>query len=558
VLRSLRALGFYAILTAALTWPLASNLTIMDAGDSAFFAWEAAWELHALTTDPANLPHANIFHPLRFTLGMDEPVLGTTLLALPLWPFTQDAVLIYNLLRLLTFALSGLTAYWLARELGCGEGASLFAGAVFAFSPIRTDQIAHLSTLGTQWLPALLLFMHRFARTGRARDALLAALFYVLEFLACGYHGVMGLAILPLGALVLFWGRLRDRLPAALLAAGLAGLALCPLYLMHHEALAPERYARGSAETVFYSAAVESFLATSSWNRVWGEPTAPFRTIGPNNLFPGLVVPLLALAGAVALWKRRERPSRDVMALCAVAVAAIVVALGPELRAFGHVLAPSPFALLRELVPVFRMIRVTSRAGVYLALPLAILAAKGLGALRLPRAATAAATIAALAETLIVPIPMPEWTKIIDTRREPPAVYRWLADQPGRPPLVHLPMLDVSGLERRPRYHESVYMVYSTLHWKPLVNGYAGIEPARYVRLRELARGFPSREFLDALREIGVRYVVLHRGGYGPVQWPRLEGRLAGFQDDLAVVASFGEDTVFELRAPAVAGAPQD
>jgi succinate dehydrogenase/fumarate reductase cytochrome b subunit len=559
VLRSFRAFFTYALLTVALTWPLAANLTIMDAGDSAFFAWETAWELHALTTDPARLPHANIFHPLRFTLGMDEPVLGTTILALPLWPFTTDAVWLYNVLRLLTFALSGLTAYWLARELGCDEAPALFAGAAFAFSPIRTDQIAHLSTLGTQWLPALLLFMHRFARTGRVQDALLASLFFVLEFLACGYHGVIGLAILPLGALVLLSGRFRERLPMAILATALAGLALLPLYLLHHEALAPERYSRSNAETVFYSATLESFLATSSWNRVWGEATAPFRTLGPNNLFPGLTVLLLPVAGAIVLWKRRARPSRDVLALLVIGMAAVIVACGPEVRAFGHALFPSPFGLLRQVLPIFQMIRVTSRAGVYLALPLAVLAAKGLGALRLPALPTALVATLGLAETLIAPIPMPEWTKIIDSRREPPAVYRWLADQPSRPPVVHLPMLDVYGLERRPRYHESIYMVYSTLHWNPLVNGYAGIEPAHYVRMRELARGFPSRELVDALREVGVRYVVLHRGGYGPVQWPRIEGRLPDFKEELVPAASFGEDTVFELRArPAAAGAAQN
>jgi hypothetical protein len=333
-------------------------------------------------------------------------------------------------------------------------------------------------------------------------------------------------------------------------ATALAGLSLLPLYLMHQAALAPERYARGAGETAFYSAAVESFLATSSWNRVWGEATAPFRTIGPNNLFPGLLLPALAAGGGVVLWRRGQRPSRDALALVAVAAAAVVVALGPEVRAFGRDLVPSPFGVLREVVPVFQMIRVTSRAGIYLALPLALLAAKGLGLLHLRPLVTGAVAAAALAETLIVPIPMPGWTKIIDTRREPPPVYSWLAARPGRPPVVHLPMLDVRGLERRPRYHESVYMVYSTLHWKPLVNGYAGIEPAAYARLRDLARGFPSREFLDALREIGVQYVVLHRGGYGPVQWPRVEGGLPLFAHELVPVASFAEDTVFELRAP--------
>ena len=95
---------------------------------------------------------------------MDEPVLGTTVLVLPLALFTDDAVLLYNVVRLLTFLLSALTAYWLAKELGAGEWAALLAGALFAFSPIRTDQVAHLSTLGTQWWPLVLLFTIRFAR----------------------------------------------------------------------------------------------------------------------------------------------------------------------------------------------------------------------------------------------------------------------------------------------------------------------------------------------------------------------------------------------------------
>ena len=138
---------------------------------------------------------------------MDEPVLGTALLVLPLAPFTDDAVLLHNLARLLTFALSGLTAFWLARELGVGEGAALLAGAAFAFSPIRTDQIAHLSTLGTQWLPLVVLFAVRFSRTERTAHALWSALFFVLSFHACGYHGVIALAVLPPAFLVLLVGR---------------------------------------------------------------------------------------------------------------------------------------------------------------------------------------------------------------------------------------------------------------------------------------------------------------------------------------------------------------
>jgi hypothetical protein len=546
-MRTARALALYAVLTVALTWPFAANLRVMDAGDSAFFAWEIGWTVHALKTNPASLPHGNIFHPLRYTLGMDEPVLGTTLLVLPLAIFTNDAVLLYNVVRLLTFVFSALTAFWLAKELGAREWIALLAGALFAFSPIRTDQVAHLSTLGTQWWPLVLLFTIRFAKRGRARDALLAALVFVLAFLACGYHGVIAVAALPPALVVLFWGR-WGRLKMGALAAFLAGLALLPVYRMHQKALEPERYARGSEETILYSAPVESFLATSSWNRVYGEATDAFRAAGPNNLFPGLVVPGLVLAGALAVRRRGERPSREAWALAALIAAAALVALGPRVRAFGGDLGPGPWALLRDTLPLFQMIRVTSRAGIFLALPLVMLAALGLEKLKPGRAALATLGLLALAETVIVPIPMPEWSKIIDTRREPPPVYRWLADQPGRDPVVHLPMLDVYGLERRPAFHESIYMVYSTLHWKPLVNGYAGIEPRRYVQLRELLRSFPSPESLGALRAAGTRYVVVHRKGYGPNQWQRLQQRMPeALASSLRELVVLGTDTVYEL-----------
>jgi hypothetical protein len=317
---------------------------------------------------------------------------------------------------------------------------------------------------------------------------------------------------------------------------------------MHQKALEPERYARGTEETILYSAPVESFLATSSWNRVYGEATDAFRASGPNNLFPGVVVPGLVIAGALALRRRGERPSREAWALAALCATAALVALGPRIRAFGADLGPGPWALLRDALPVFQMIRVTSRAGVFVALPLVMLAALALEKLRPGRAALVLVAVLALAETLIVPIPMPEWSKVIDTRREPPPVYRWLADQPGRDAVVHLPMLDVYGLERRPAFHESVYMVYSTLHWKPLVNGYAGIEPRRYVQLRELLRFFPSDESLAALRAAGARYVIVHGRGYGPNQWARLQERMpAALGSSLRQVAVLGSETVYEL-----------
>jgi hypothetical protein len=544
--RIVRAALLYFALTVALTYPLAFRLHLMDAGDSAFFAWAIGWERHALLGHPDRLPHGNMFHPLRYTLGMDEPVLGTTALLLPLLPFTSDAVLLFNVARLLTFAASAFTAYLLARELGAAEGAALLAGAAFAFSPVRVDQIAHLSTLGTQWLPLVVLFAVRFFRDGRARDALLAAVMFALEAYACGYHGVIGLLVLPFAFLPLLWSRWA-RLPWAFAAAAVAAAALLPLYLLHRAALEPLGYVRGSAETIVFSAAVESFFATSSWNHVWGEATAAFRTTYSNNLFPGLVLPVLAVAGGWTLWRSGRRPSREATALAVMALAAVAVALGPEVRLLGHDLFPGPFAAARAL-PIFRMIRVPSRAGVFLVLPLAMLAARTLTLWRPRPLVLTLIAVATLAETLIAPIPMPGWAQVVDTRRPPPPVYEWLAAQPGDPVVAELPMLDIDGIFEHPAYHESIYLVQSTRgHWKRLANGYAGIEPTPYVALRNAMRQFPSPLALAELRGHEVRYVIVHRAGYGPNKWARIERDLPLFAGELREVARFEGDTVYAL-----------
>jgi hypothetical protein len=208
---------------------------------------------------------------------------------------------------------------------------------------------------------------------------------------------------------------------------------------------------------------------------------------------------------------------------------------------------PGPFALAR-IVPTFRMIRVPSRVGAYLALALAMLAAKGLGRLRPGPAALTAIGVLALAETVIAPIPMPAWAQVVDSRRPPAPVYQWLAAQADDPVVVELPMQDINGLLEHPAYHESIYLVHSTRHWRRLANGYAGIEPGPYVDLRNKAKRFPSVESLDAFRERGVRYVILHRGGYGPNRWAHIQRDLPRFQDALPEVARFEDDTVFELR----------
>ena len=549
------ALALFTLLTVAMTWPYAARLRIIDAGDAAYFAWAIGFQTHTIQTDPGSLPHGNFYAPSRFTYFMDEPVLGTGLLVLPLSWFTNDAIFLFNIARLLTWVLTGLFTWRLARDLGWGHGPALATGAFFAFSPIRVDQVSHLSTLGTQWIPLVYLFARRFCLSPSVGDAIRAGLFFALSFLACGYHGLFFAVLLPISLLpYLSGGRARDILVKGLWTVASASLLLYPLYALSREALGPLAFARSTADTLKYAASMETFFAANRWNRVWGELTESFRG-DPSNLFPGLVVVLLAV---VALTRLRRDMSADArrffFAVFILAIAAALLALGPEIRFRGASLAPGPFALLRDNIAVFSNIRATPRAGIFVAFALALLAGYALSSSRRASALSAVAAALFLVEARIAPIPTPEWTNVIDSRKSVPRVYQWLADQPRGTVVAELPARP-AGDYARPAFHDSIYMVWSTHHWQTLVNGFAGAETPMIRKFRETSPSFPDAGSLDVMKEAGTRYVVVHLRGFGPNQRARLEEGAAEMKHRLREVVRFQNpdrpdtdvDVVYEL-----------
>lgn len=532
----------YAALTVLMTWPLVMRLNLMEAGDSSYFAWVMAWTTRALLTDPLGLPHANTLHPLRYALFLDEPIVATSILSLPLRLFTSDPIVVLNLMRLVTFFLTALGVRALALSLGLTPLSAFAVGALFSFSSNRISTPAHLSVLGTQFLPWYFLFLHRWGRTGSARAAVLAGAFFGLSAWACGYQALLAAAILPIPMLLLI--EKREFLKTAPLGLAAALALLLPLRWLHQQALRPLQYERTADETVFFSAPLEGLFSTSASNRVWGALTENLRSIVEADLFQGLTV--LVLAG-IALWSLRSAsPSRrNIAAYTALAVCAVLVALGPEIRLFGVTLFKGPFDWLRE-IEVFRMIRVPARASVFVCLGLSMLAGFGLDRIR--RSGLKAALLCvALLEATVAPLNVVAADRCIDSAEATPAVYAWLKSQPRDAPVIELPILPNDGLFQRPRFDDSVYLLRSTTHWKRLVNGYAGTEPAHYARVREIMRDFPSEESMALLRSLDVRYVVVHLRGFGPNRRKAIEERLPGYALHLRVSARFDDDLALEL-----------
>jgi len=532
----------YAALTVLLTWPLATRLNLIEAGDSSYFAWVMAWTTRALLHDPSSLPQANTLYPLRYALFLDEPIVATSILSLPLRLLTRDPIVTLNVVRLLTFFLSALGVRALASSLGLSPLSAFAAGAIFSFSSNRVSSPAHLSVLGTQFLPLYFLFLHRWTREGSMKAAGLAGLFFGLSAWACGYQALLAAAILPIPILILIERPAILRTAPAGIAVALA--FLLPLQWLHKQALAPLHYERTASETIFFSAPLEGTFSTSASNRVWGGATENLRSIVEGDLFQGVTV--LGLA-ALALLASRSDPGRRrlILGYTALAACAFLVALGPEVRLFGRSLFPGPFSLLREF-EVFRMIRVPARASVFLCLGLSMLAALGLDRVRRPGWRVALLAMALL-EALAAPLNVVAADRCINAADAEPDIYLWLQAQPGNEPVIELPILPNDGLFQRPRFDDSMYLLRSTTHWKPLVNGYAGTEPQAYGRIRDAMKDFPSDESITLLRSMGVRHVLVHLRGFGPNRRKAIEDRLPSFASVLPMSARFEDDLALEV-----------
>jgi hypothetical protein len=530
-----------------------------DPGDPLLVAWILAWGVHALTTDPWNLFHANILYPAENTLALSEHMLGVLPIFAPAYALTGNPIFGYNAVFFLSFPLSGLALFLLVRHWTRHFWASLLAGTLFAFAPIRFGQISHLHLLNLYWAPLALLFCERFLRRKRWRDLAGFAVCYWLQVLCSVYLGWFTTIAIGLYLLynVLVDSALRSRWMlrryAIFAAASLA--VLLPFHLPYYAVQRQWGVTRSVEECVVYSADLAlSYLSVPYWvNDVYHfflsfavSSYAPHE----KTLFPGLVLLVFAALGSYgrSKWLPADQGLRMKRAFWLILGVSFILSLGPYLIILDENTGmPLPYLLLHRWVPGFQAMRVPARFGFMVMLAASVLA--GLGCVWLCRflyertslgwmswsACQAMVGLASLTLFLLElgfkPLPLVN----IETGPEVPAVYRWLAAKNFDGPLLELPL----GLWKDFRY---AYM--SSYHWQPIVNGSSGFMPPTYAQVISELYDFPSRRGIEFLSALGVRGVIVH-GDMLPAdevaRWQR--GDLVAM--GLHQMAQFGSDVAY-------------
>jgi hypothetical protein len=534
-----------AFLTVALTWPIAPRIGSagrVDSGDGRYSIWNVAWVAHALTTNPAQLYNANIFHPHQNTLAYSEANLVAGAMAVPVWLLTKNAVAASNWVILCSFTLSALATYALARRLTRSVPGAAVAAIGFAFCPYVFSHIPHVQLLMTFGVPVVLLCLHDFVETPTVRRAVLLGAASALTGLSCGYYGIFAALIAGFGIVWFGVALHRWREPRYWLLAGLAGVIAVVIvtpFLGPYIDIQSKGFARSLDDVRTFSVRWRSYLASPMIIDRWMLPLLHSVGSWRKVLFPGfLTLALAALAVLQTFGARRRGPIVAPRAVVGFYVAlgglAFWMSLGPD---FGL------YTLLYQTVPFFSFLRAAGRFGVLVTFSAAVLSGIGFANALAPLAGrrrlglVTAILLLAVAKAVVGPLGMPDVPPLTEADRR----------------LIDLPVGVVANFpyfaDRTDRHRHTEYMLASTRHWKPLINGYSDYTPDDVWNEIPKLAAFPDREAWSVLRDHGARYVLIHWRLYPQEERPRLEQQTRELANYLRPIVDSSSVALYEIVA---------
>jgi hypothetical protein len=540
-----------------MTWPLASDLgglgrTLATDADGQFSIWNISWVARTIVADPLHLFDANIFHPHKLTLAYSEANLLPGVIGMPVYWMTRNPWLTENVVLLFGFTSGYVAAFLLLRHLTRDKAAAAVGAILYAFCPYVFSHLSHIQLLMTGGVPLAMLALHRFAdevvrrhsgvpeaerdrftQTLRRRSLWLG-LILAGQALSCAYYGIfaalmVGFATLMFAVTRRLWRSTRYWIGIAA-AAAIAIAIVLPFFIPYLRVQAESGFARTVEDAMRFSARPHGYLASSALAHRW--LLNMIGGLGPwgEVLFPGIFALAAGLAGIVIAARRPSRDRETAVLYGTLGVLAFWASFGP---------AAGLYSVL-SLLPVFSFLRAPSRLGLVVVLCLVVFAAFALRALferagRRRMLVAIVAGIAAIADLVIVPL---RWYRA----PEVPGSYTVLAGSP-RGPLAEFPFY---GSRLAFPLHAQ-YMLFSTAHWMPMVNGYSDVIPADFREAAPVLSTFPSDDALRVLARRRVRYIAIHWDMFEGGREDDVRQRLRKYLPYLRLVAQDDRMTIYEV-----------
>ena len=409
-------------------------------------------------------------------------------------------VLVFNIVLIVGFALTAWAGTMLVTSWTGDRLAGLLAGSTFAFNTHTLTRLAHVQGIHAWGLPLALLAADRVITRGRLRDAAWLALWMTAMAYTSGYLLVFGAIMVGVVVLVRAgeWVPNARRVGSAFaLAAALAAVATLPVYIPYHRVARDQGMVRSIESVAAYSATPRGYLAAAGRVHFYTWSGSFFRD-PVDAFFPGCTVIGLTLYALLRIARRQDAGALDrrrAIMLVAVGVTGVVLSLGLRTPVYGW---------LFHVFPPMQGLRAAARFGNLFLLAMAALAGLGFAMLRRRLAPRRAAIVGALlivlanVEALRAPF---EYTRFGGI----PPIYSLLAKEPGRVVLAETPFYPAQAV-----FENAGYVLASTAHWRPLMNGYSGYVPNSYRTYAASFWYFPEDFAIQEMRKAGVTHVMVH------------------------------------------------
>ncbi|MBT3194114.1 MAG: hypothetical protein HN341_16340 [Verrucomicrobia bacterium] len=509
----------YVLLALVLTWPLAASFGSHVIGSSGVDVWDHLWTMdgmrQALLVEGGGCPFVRELAYFPQGLFLFPVNLVNELISVP-FQATLGLIRAFNLLSIWQLVFAAWAAYQLALLVVRDRRCAFIAGMAFASAPAVMSPLHNGTTAGGNagWIAFYLWILLR--QHGSLKwYPIVAGAVLGLVTLMCWYYGAFCfMATLLFVGLSLVRGERGERgrmLGFAGLLLVVATVAVVPLGLLIRSTLEhPDAQNLGGKATFVSQACEHEFYAST---------LRGFFDMGLKRMSDGYAHPsylgfgllLLAVVGLVRGW-RTEWVSRS---LCWWLLAAVfaLLSLGPVLWVDGEPLLKLPYYLAMKWVPLFHYFEFPFRFIVVTSLALSVLAAVGLSAFLGDRPSRLRLFLVAFAGVLVVAEhlaalswPMP----VADARI--PGIYHDIAGQPGEGAVLDLPLsVGTTGQ----------YLYFQTVHRRPVPVGINRLGSEEVEQILSPAEGSDAwhwvvrdlcEEQLVALHEIGVRFLVWHRG----------------------------------------------
>jgi hypothetical protein len=483
--------------------PHMASLLIGPSADNMQHLWDIWWARHALQGRLDFLHTTSIFWPEGYTLLFHPFSIYNLLVALTLgWPFSP--VVVYNLLILCTFVLSGVGAFLLIRHLTDNKAAALLGGFIFAFNPSHfAHSLGQIEIASLQFIPFFVLFYLKTLEDGSTRNVVWASVFFLLNTLCSWYYMVFALLFMVACYGITAYRSKKLLMPGPILSSfvvvGATFVTVSPLtvrmllYALRHPGVNTWGYDE-------YVVDLLGLLVPDRYHWLAGIPSIA-QVNGSYSGFPwesvgylGVVSVGFLLASGRMLVRRAARYVLGLLLFVVLSFGASFHFLG---RAIPTVL---PYAAI-ESIPILSDARAPGRTMAYAYLFLGVLVAiafsyqLGDGFLRKRKWVAALLALGICADF---------WSPCRQTTvvRLPAAYSAILAQEQTKDfGILDLPC---GSWSRRAKY-----MMYQTLHGIPIVQGYLTRKPSlSFVDTLEYRNLATQKE---QLRSAHVKYIVIHK-----------------------------------------------